>query len=65
MRRITAILMALCLVLSMSAAAFASEEAVEIPEVPDLTAVDTSAIPSVRHMNRKIADHTPAHEPLH
>ncbi len=47
MRRITAILMALCLVLSMSAAAFASEEAVEIPEVPDLTAVDTSAIPGV------------------
>ena len=47
MRRITAILMALCLVLSMSAAAFASEEAVEIPEVPDLTGVDTSAIPGV------------------
>ena len=47
MRRITAILMALCLVLSMSAAAFASEEAVEIPEVPDLTDVDTSAIPGV------------------
>ena len=47
MRRITTILMALCLVLSMSAAAFASEEAVEIPEVPDLTGVDTSAIPGV------------------
>ena len=47
MRRITAILMTLCLVLSMSAAAFASEEAVEIPEVPDLTDVDTSAIPGV------------------
>ena len=50
MRRITAILMALCLVLSMSAAAFAAEAEAEealIPEVPDLTDVDTSAIPGV------------------
>ena len=54
MRRITAILMALCLVLSMSAAAFAAEaeeaaetEEVTIPEVPDFTDVDTSAIPGL------------------
>ena len=47
MRRLTAMLMALCLVLSMSAAAFADEAEVEIPEVPDLTDTDTSAIPGV------------------
>ncbi len=57
MRRLIAMLMALCLVLSMSAAAFAAEaeeaeeaeEAaeVEIPDVPDFTDVDTSAIPGV------------------
>ena len=48
MRRITAILMALCLVLCMSAAAFAAEaEEAVIPEVPDFTDVDTSAIPGV------------------
>ena len=45
MRRLTAMLMALCLVLSMSAAAFAAEA--EIPEVPDFTDVDTSAIPGL------------------
>ena len=43
MRRITAILMTLCLVLSMSATAFAAE----VPEVPDFTDVDTSAIPGL------------------
>ena len=43
MRRITAILMTLCLVLSMSATAFAAE----VPEVPDFTNVDTSAIPGL------------------
>ena len=48
MRRITAILMALCLVLGMSAYAFAAEaEEVVIPEVPDFTDVDTSAIPGL------------------
>lgn len=50
MRRITAMLMALCLVLSLSAAAFAADAEAEealIPEVPDLTDVDTSAIPGV------------------
>lgn len=49
MRRITAMLMALCLVLSLSAAAFADEgeETVEIPEAPDFTDVDTSAIPGL------------------
>ena len=50
MRRITAILMALCLVLSLSAAAFAAEaetEEVVIPEVPDYTDVDTSSIPGL------------------
>ncbi len=45
-RRLIAMLTALCLVLSMSAAAFA-DEAVEIPEAPDFTDVDTSAIPGV------------------
>lgn len=56
-RRLTAMLMALCLVLSLSAAAFAAEDAeaeeaaeteeAVIPEVPDLTDVDTSAIPGL------------------
>ena len=45
-RRLIAMLTALCLVLGMSAAAFA-DEAVEIPAVPDFTDVDTSAIPGV------------------
>ena len=45
-RRLIAMLTALCLVLSLSAAAFA-DEAVEIPAVPDFTDVDTSAIPGV------------------
>ena len=45
MRRITAILMALCLVLGMSAYAFAAEA--DVPEVPDFTDVDTSAIPGL------------------
>ena len=54
MRRITAILMALCLMLSLSVTAFAAEaeeaaetEEVTIPEVPDFTDVDTSAIPGL------------------
>ena len=49
MRRLTAVLMALCLVLSMSAIAFAeeAEEAVELPQAPDFTDVDTSAIPGL------------------
>ncbi len=54
MRRLIAMLMALCLALSLSAAAFAAEAeeteeaaGVEIPEVPDLTDVDTSAIPGL------------------
>ena len=45
MRRITAILMALCLVLGMSSTAFAAEA--DVPEVPDFTDVDTSAIPGL------------------
>lgn len=40
-------LMALCLVLSLGAAALAEDAAVEIPEVPDFTDVDTSAIPGL------------------
>ena len=53
MRRLTAMLMALCLVLSLSAAAFAAdgaetdEAAAAVAEVPDFTDVDTSAIPGV------------------
>lgn len=47
MRRLTAMLMALCLVLSLSAAALAEDAAVEIPEVPDFTDVDTSTIPGL------------------
>ena len=45
MRRTVTLMLALCLMLSMSAAAFAAD--VEIPDVPDLTDVDTSAIPGV------------------
>ena len=45
-RRLTAMLMALCLVLSLSAAAFAAEEEELLP-APDFTDVDTSAIEGV------------------
>ena len=48
MRRLAAMLMALCLVLSLSAAAFADEApAVELLPAPDFTDVDTSAIPGL------------------
>ena len=45
-RRITAMLMALCLVLSLSAFAFADEGG-EVPPAPDFTDLDTSAIPGL------------------
>ena len=46
MRRLTAMMMALCLVLSLSAAAFAAEGEELLP-APDFTDVDTSAIEGV------------------